>query len=105
LGSALLNQLTSPVYEVKLTSRRKPEFTGNFEWVYSDLLSGEGLEEAVKDVDVIIHSATSPIKNSRFIEVSGFEKFLSKLQHKGKLINVTNQASITMLTHLFKLKY
>jgi len=81
LGSALLNQLTSPDYEVKLTSRRKPEFTGNFEWVYSDLLSGEGLEEAVKDVDVIIHSATSPIKNSRFIEVSGFEKFLSKLQH------------------------
>jgi uncharacterized protein YbjT (DUF2867 family) len=44
-------------------------------------LSGEGLEEAVKDVDVIIHAATSPMKNSKIIDVSGFDVFLSKLQN------------------------
>jgi len=59
LGSALLNQLKGSDYKVKITSRRKPERMGHFEWVYSDLLSGGGLEEAVKDVDVIIHAATS----------------------------------------------
>ena len=80
LGSALLKQLKGLDYQVKITSRRKPEGV-DFTWVYSDLLSGEGLEEAVKDVDVIIHAATSPIKNSKSIEVDGFEKLLSKLHH------------------------
>ncbi|MGQ4666554.1 SDR family oxidoreductase [Metabacillus halosaccharovorans] len=81
LGSALLNQLESSGYQIKLTSRRKPERIGNGEWVYSDLLSGEGLEEAVKDVDVIIHAATSPVKHSKIVEVSGFKEFLGKMQH------------------------
>lgn len=80
LGSALLKQLKGLDYQVKITSRRKPKEV-DFPWVYSDLLSGEGLEEAVKDVDVIIHAATSPIKNSKNIEVAGFEKLLSKLHH------------------------
>lgn len=80
LGAALLKQLKDLDYQVKITSRRKPEGEA-FPWVYSDLLSGEGLEEAVKDVDVIIHAATSPIKNSKSIEVAGLEKLLSKLNH------------------------
>lgn len=80
LGSALLKQLKGLDYQVKITSRRKPKEV-DFTWVYSDLLFGEGLEEAVKDVDVIIHAATSPTKNSKNIEVTGFEKLLSKLQH------------------------
>lgn len=80
LGSALLKQLKGLDYQVKITSRRKPEGV-DFTWIYSDLLSGEGLEEAVKDVDVIIHAATSPIKNAKNIEVAGFEKLLSKLHH------------------------
>ena len=81
LGTALLNQFTSLNYDVKLTSRRKPETTGHFEWVYSDLLTGDGLEEALKDVEVVIHAATSPLKNSRLIDVSGLERFLTKLEH------------------------
>ncbi|KGR84313.1 SDR family oxidoreductase [Lysinibacillus odysseyi] len=80
LGSALLKQLKDLDYQVKITSRRKPEGV-DFTWVYSNLLTGEGLEEAVKDVDVIIHAATSPVKSSENIEVAGFEKLLSKLDH------------------------
>ncbi|WP_160724937.1 SDR family oxidoreductase [Bacillus sp. USDA818B3_A] len=81
LGSALLKQLKGSDYKVKITSRRKPEGIGDFEWVYSDLLYGEGLEEAIKDVDIIIHAATSPIKHSKMVEVSGFKEFLSKMEH------------------------
>jgi len=81
LGSALLNQLSNPLYKVKITSRSKPVSTGPFEWVYSDLSTGEGIEEAVQGIDVIIHAATSPVKNSKIVEVSGFEEFLSKIQH------------------------
>jgi nucleoside-diphosphate-sugar epimerase len=46
LGSALLKQLKNTDYQVKITSRRKPEDV-NYEWVYSDLMTGEGLEEAL----------------------------------------------------------
>ena len=81
LGSTLLKQLNGSDYQVKLTSRRKPEGIEHFEWVYSDLLTGEGIEEAIKDVEVIIHAATSPIKNSKIVEVSGFKEFLGKLHH------------------------
>ncbi|MCM3444100.1 SDR family oxidoreductase [Metabacillus halosaccharovorans] len=86
LGSALLHRLESSGYKIKLTSRRKPERMVNGEWVYSDLLSGEGLEEAVKDVDVIIHAATSPVKHSKIVEVSGFKEFLGKMQHIKNII-------------------
>ena len=81
LGSALLNQLKGSEYKVKITSRRKLERMGHFEWVYSDLLSSEGLEEVVKNVDVIINAATSPTKKPTNIEVTGFENFLSKLKN------------------------
>lgn len=81
LGTALLDQLKKSDHNVRVTSRSKPEDLKHFEWVYTDLLSGEGLEEAVKDVDVIIHAATSPIKNAKKIEIEGLKNFLSKIQH------------------------
>ncbi|PAE33656.1 SDR family oxidoreductase [Bacillus sp. 7884-1] len=80
LGSALLKQLKNTNYEVKITSRRKPDNL-NFDWVYSDFLTGEGLEAAINDVDVIIHAATSPRKDSKIIDVSRFGEFLNMCQH------------------------
>lgn len=81
LGSALLEQLLNYDYEVKLTSRRRPNLDKDFEWVYSDLMTGEGLDEAVKDVDVIIHTATSPMKNTKAIDEKGLELLIKKAQH------------------------
>jgi uncharacterized protein YbjT (DUF2867 family) len=105
LGSALLNQLKGSEYKVKITSRKKPEDIGTFEWVYSDLFTGEGIEEAVKDVEVIIHAATSPIKNSRIIEVIGLEKFLSKLQHIKHFIYPSIVGIDEIPLKYYKLKY
>ncbi|MFC6114338.1 SDR family oxidoreductase [Sporosarcina thermotolerans] len=105
LGSALLKQLTSPEYKVKITSRSKPENTGPFEWVYSDLLSGEGIEEAVKGVDVIIHAATSPVKDSKIVEVSGFEGFLRKMQYIKHFIYPSIVGIDGIPLKYYKLKY
>ncbi|MCP3764593.1 SDR family oxidoreductase [Domibacillus sp. A3M-37] len=105
LGSALLNQLKDSGYKVKITSRRKPEEIGDFEWVYSDLLSCEGIEEAVKDVDVIIHAATSPIKNSKNVEVSGFEEFLRKIPHIKHFIYPSIVGIDEIPFNYYKLKY
>jgi len=81
LGSALIKQMKGSGHDIKLTSRRKPDNAEEFNWVYSNLLSGEGLEEAIKDIEVIIHAATSPMKNTKDIEVLAFKKFLKKLDH------------------------
>ncbi len=105
LGSALLNQLKGSDIKVKITSRRKPERMEHFEWVYSDLLTGEGLEEVVKDVDVIIHAATSPTKNSKKIEVTGFENFLSKLKHIKHFIYPSIVGIEDIPLKYYKLKY
>ena len=105
LGSVLLNQLKGSDYKVKITSRRKPGRMGHFEWVYSDLLSGEGLEEVVKDVDVLIHAATSPTKNSKNIEVTGFENFLSKLKHIKHFIYPSIVGIEEIPLKYYKLKY
>lgn len=81
LGLDLLKQLKNTDYQVKITSRRKPENINPFEWVYSDFLTGEGLEDAIIDVDVIIHAATSPMKDSNIVDVVGFGHFLDMSQH------------------------
>jgi uncharacterized protein YbjT (DUF2867 family) len=105
LGSALLDQLTRHEYKVKITSRSKPENIGPFEWVYSDLSSGEGIEEAVQGVDVIIHAATSPVKNSKIVEVSSFEEFLSKINHINHFIYPSIVGIDEIPFKYYKLKY
>ncbi|WP_075618472.1 SDR family oxidoreductase [Paenisporosarcina indica] len=105
LGSALLNQLSSSAYKIKITSRSKREQSAPFEWVYSDLLSGDGIEEAVKGVDVIIHAATSPLKNSRIVEVSGFGEFLGKIQHIKHFIYPSIVGIDEIPFKYYKLKY
>ena len=76
-----------------------------FEWVYSDLLTGEGIEEAVKGVDGIIHAATSPMKNTRIVEVSGFEEFLKKIQHIKHFIYPSIVGIDQIPLKYYKLKY
>ncbi|UOY92349.1 NmrA family NAD(P)-binding protein [Ectobacillus sp. JY-23] len=81
LGSALIRQLKDSEHEVRMTSRSKPSNIGDFEWIYSDLLLEDGLDEVIKDVDVVIHTATSPMKHTKKVDVLAFEKLLEKLGH------------------------
>ncbi|KEZ53754.1 nmra-like family protein [Metabacillus indicus] len=104
LGKTITNHLKDSEYEVKLTSRRKPEDM-SYEWVYSDLLTGDGLEEAVRDVDVIIHAATSPVKNSELIEVSGLERLLSRAQNIQHFIYPSIVGIDQIPYKYYKLKY
>lgn len=81
LGSALVNQLMETNYNVRLTTRTKPENLGEFDWIRSDFLTGEGIEEAANGIDVIIHAATSPLKRSELIDVDKFGEFINNLPH------------------------
>ncbi len=50
--------------------------------VKGDLLTGEGLEQAVRGVDVIVHCATSPTRTRR-TDVEGTERLLRVAERAG----------------------
>ena len=66
LGSALVPQLVADGRKVRALSRRPRTGTaGGVDWVVGDLATGEGIDEAVAGVDVIIHAASDvkPLKS------------------------------------------
>lgn len=61
LGSHVRRQLADADAAVRIMSRRQPasgEDQG-VEWSVADLVSGEGLADAVADIDVIVHTASN----------------------------------------------
>lgn len=60
LGKPLVRRLLDDGYEVRVLSRRPAPGEAKYEASRGDLLKGTGLDDAVRDVDVIVHSATTP---------------------------------------------
>src|ERR671927_1066118 len=79
LGSRVVNRLNDESRGVRTLSRSGRDGT-----VKGDLLTGEGLEQAVEGVDVIVHCASSPTK-TRQTDVEGTER----------LLKTANRASIS----------
>jgi uncharacterized protein YbjT (DUF2867 family) len=69
-------------------SRRAGESNrlGDVEWAQADLLSGAGLDQAVAGVDIILHAASSPFKDTREVDVEGTRNLIEK----GKAAGVGN---------------
>ena len=69
LGRKLIPHLLKEGYSVRVSSRsdRKPNFFPEAEWVRATLETGEGLAEAVRGVDTIIHAA-SDVMNAKKID-------------------------------------
>lgn len=64
-------------YAVRVMSRQSApqSLDSAHEWAQADLVSGDGLAEAVADVDVVVHAATSP-QQSKGVDVQGTERLL-----------------------------
>ena len=77
LGSRVVERLHEASCNVGVLSRRKRPGA-----IQGDLLTGEGLEEAVDDVDVIIHCASSPRKTQQ-TDVEGTERLLRAAARAG----------------------
>jgi uncharacterized protein YbjT (DUF2867 family) len=77
LGSAVLPRLVKEGHDVRPASRRaRPG------WVAIDLATGEGLREAVRDVDSIVHLASSPTK-TRDTDVEGTRRLVAEAKAAG----------------------
>lgn len=77
LGSRLRQRLVERDYQVRVMSRRQPERgeAVGVEWAVAQLVSGGGIREAVEDVDVIVHTASSPFPKA--VEIEGGRHLLA----------------------------
>jgi uncharacterized protein YbjT (DUF2867 family) len=58
LGQAIVSELKREHHQVRVLART-PGSDAHVEWITGDLATGDGLGEAVADVDVVIHAATN----------------------------------------------
>src|SRR3989442_2701957 len=58
LGSKLVERFIAKGETVRVLSRRAPSTKATTEWAQGDMETGEGLGEAVKGADVVVHAAT-----------------------------------------------
>jgi uncharacterized protein YbjT (DUF2867 family) len=77
LGSLVVDRLQTAGCNVQILSRSERPGT-----VQGDLLTGEGVEQAVKGIDVIVHCASSPSK-PRQVDVEGTKRLLQAAEQAG----------------------
>ena len=84
LGRALLPHLVDGGFTVRIMSRsaRKLGYDAAVEWAQAEIETGVGLAEAVEDVDIIIHAASSPFKPKE-VDVQGTAKLLQQAEAAG----------------------
>ena len=78
LGRQVVDHLRAAGRGVCVLSRSKHPGT-----VWGDLLTGEGLERAVDNIDTIVHCASSPIRKARQVDVEGTERLLRAAAQAG----------------------
>ena len=85
LGRELVPRVAAAGHKVRIMSRRagKDNAAGDTAWAVADLLTGEGVEAAVAGVDVILHAASSPFKNTREVDVGGTQRLLDAAKAAG----------------------
>ena len=76
LGRMLLPRLRNAGHEVVATSRSPPP-DGEVAWKQLDLADGTGVRQALTDVDVVIHTASSPQGDTEAVDVDGTNRLLS----------------------------
>lgn len=83
LGGALVPALLKAGHEVRALSRTKRDDRGNVEWMWGDLISGNGVKEAVRGVDAIAHLATSGRRGRGAVDVPGTRTLLILAREAG----------------------
>jgi uncharacterized protein YbjT (DUF2867 family) len=78
LGRRVVEQLGSASVHARVLSH-----SGKPATIHGDLRTGEGLEAAVQDIDIIIHCASSPFRKSRQVDVEGTGRLLEAAKRAG----------------------
>lgn len=82
LGRELLSRLQAADHDIRATSRSPPE-DNEIEWVAMDLAAGTGINSTVTDVDVVIHTASSPLGDTEAVDLEGTDRLLDAAADAG----------------------
>lgn len=84
LGSALVPRLIEAGYVVRVMSRHGPRtnLPPQVEWAQADLATGEGVQMAVDDVQVVVHAASTPAPSGK-VDVHGTQRLLEAARAAG----------------------
>ena len=83
LGRHLAERAADEGHSVRVMSRRDPPPQSSFSWAKADLETGEGLDDAVRGVDVVLHAATSPRRRSRRVDLEGTQRLMRSAHAAG----------------------
>ena len=90
LGQALRPRLEEAGHEVRAASRSPPPESDieadsqcDIEWVELDLVEATGIERAIQDVEVIIHTASAPQGDSHAVDLEGTRRLLAAAEKAG----------------------
>lgn len=85
LGQRIVTRLQAQNYTVRIMSRSAPRLEAGspLEWAQAQLSTGAGLAEAVAEVDIIVHAASSPFKNAQQVDVDGTRVLLEHARQAG----------------------
>jgi uncharacterized protein YbjT (DUF2867 family) len=85
LGRHLVDRLYRADYVTRGSGRsQKPaQLPAVVEWAQADLETGAGVDEALRDVDVIIHAASSALRRSQQVDVDGTGALVERAKSAG----------------------
>ena len=81
LGRQLVPVICAAGHPVRALSR-SPQPGGPTDWVQADLTTGDGLADALRGVDAVVHAATDPRRPER-VDVAGTRRLLHAAQEAG----------------------
>jgi uncharacterized protein YbjT (DUF2867 family) len=81
LGREVVSRLSEKGYTVRIMSRSLRRGTTNVEWAQAQMLTGEGLSEALQGVDVVVHAATDSRLGKTDVEMT--RRLLEKAKAAG----------------------
>jgi len=102
LGRDLVPNLKQAGHRLRLLARH-PATDAEIDWVKGDLSTGEGLSEAVRDVDLVLHAATnSPIARRGGFRPTDLFRTPSDVDLEGtrRLIAAAQGAGVERFTHI-----
>ncbi|MER6948863.1 NAD(P)H-binding protein [Nonomuraea sp. NPDC000554] len=85
LGRVLLDGLVESGFDVRAVSRVARPGSGGVRWFVADLTTGEGVAEAVRGADVVVHLASAPYKGryTGRVELGGTSALLAAARDAG----------------------
>ncbi len=78
LGQALIDRLDRSQFTARIMSQRpRPiDLSGDIEWAQANLITGDGLIDAVRGASIVIHAA-SDFRNTQAVDVAGTARLIS----------------------------